>query len=46
MKQIIYTLILALVGASGLVFANHEPANKTSKSPSLSLSLLQKRKPH
>ena len=31
MKQIIYTLILALVGASGLVFANHEPANKTSK---------------
>ncbi|MDI9871887.1 hypothetical protein [Flectobacillus roseus] len=31
MKQIIYTLTLALVGASGLVFANHEPANKTSK---------------
>ena len=31
MKQIIYTLTLALVGASGLVFANHEPANETSK---------------
>lgn len=31
MKKIIYTLILPLVAVSGLVFANHEINNETSK---------------
>ncbi len=32
MKKVIYALILSLVVVSGLVFANHEIKNKTSKS--------------
>jgi len=31
MKKIIYTLILSLVAVSGLVFANREIKNETSK---------------
>ena len=33
MKQIIYAVILALVGASGLVFANHETSKKNISKP-------------
>ncbi len=33
MKKVIYALILPLVVVGGLVFANHEIKNETSKKP-------------
>ena len=44
MRQVIYVLILPLVLLSGLLFANREIKNQTSKIQHQSLSLLLKAK--
>ena len=46
MKKVIYALILLLVVVSGLVFANREIKNETSKNQPQSHSLLMKGMPN